>query len=140
MPHPLAARRTVIAGIALLAAVASGACTAGSDASIAADATAPPPLSAAGGSVTTPDAAVAAVIAAEPRFAGIGPKDPQLIGQSKWYEVAPASGVGAFVVEHDDRLGRLPERLHREAHLDLRRRSRRRRAPHLGRWIPGPQR
>lgn len=49
-------------------------------------------------SVTTPEAAVAQVIAAEKRLTGIAPKNPDAIGQSAWYEVAPASGVGAFVV------------------------------------------
>ena len=49
-------------------------------------------------SVTTPEAAVAQVIAAEPRLTGIAPHNPDAIGQSAWYEVAPASGVGAFVV------------------------------------------
>jgi hypothetical protein len=48
--------------------------------------------------ITTPEAAMAAVVAAEPRFAGIGPREPGLIGQSAWYEAKPASGVGAFVV------------------------------------------
>ncbi len=48
--------------------------------------------------VTTPEGAVAAVIATEPRLTGIGPLDPELIGQSSWYEVTPASGVGAFLV------------------------------------------
>jgi hypothetical protein len=52
---------------------------------------APPP-------VTTAEEAVAAVLAQEPRLAGIGPRDPELIGQSAWYEVMPASGVGAFLV------------------------------------------
>ena len=47
----------------------------------------------------TPAEAVAAVVAHDPRFAGIGPYDPNLIGQSSWYKVMPASGVGAFVVE-----------------------------------------
>jgi hypothetical protein len=50
------------------------------------------------GPVTTQADAVARVIAAEPRFARIGPRDPSLIGQSSWYEVVPASGVGAFLV------------------------------------------
>ena len=50
------------------------------------------------GPVTTPEAAVAAVIAHEPRLSGIGPLDLELIGQSSWYEVMPASGVGAFLV------------------------------------------
>lgn len=51
------------------------------------------------GPVTTPEEAVAAVIAREPRLTGIGPLDQNLIGQSSWYEVQPASGVGAFLVK-----------------------------------------
>ncbi len=47
----------------------------------------------------TPEEALAAVIAKEPRFAGIGPYQADMIGQSAWYKVTPASGVGAFVVE-----------------------------------------
>jgi len=60
-----------------------------------------PPASVAPSSapVTTPEAAVAAVIAHEPRLAGIGPLDTELIGQASWYEVKPASGVGAFIVD-----------------------------------------
>jgi hypothetical protein len=38
------------------------------------------------------------VVSFEPRFAGIDAKDPDMIGQSAWYEVKPASGVGAFLV------------------------------------------
>jgi hypothetical protein len=34
--------------------------------------------------------AVARVLAQDPRFAGVGPQDPNLIGQSAWYEVSPA--------------------------------------------------
>ena len=37
-------------------------------------------------------------IATEPRLAGIQPLDTGLIGQSSWYTVEPASGVGAFIV------------------------------------------
>lgn len=48
--------------------------------------------------VVTEDDAVQAVIAHEPRLAGIGRRDDTLIGQAAWYEVAQASGVGAFVV------------------------------------------
>jgi hypothetical protein len=48
--------------------------------------------------VTTAAEAVARVIALEPRLTGIAPRDPGLIGQAAWYEVTPASGVGAFVV------------------------------------------
>ena len=51
-----------------------------------------------GPAVTTPAHAVARVIATEPRLTGIQPFDTGLIGQSSWYTVEPASGVGAFVV------------------------------------------
>lgn len=42
--------------------------------------------------------AVARVIASEPRLTGIAAFDSALIGQSSWYTVTPASGVGAFLV------------------------------------------
>lgn len=48
--------------------------------------------------ITKPEQAVARVILAEPRLTGITAFDPNLIGQSSWYKVAPASGGGAFVV------------------------------------------
>jgi hypothetical protein len=51
------------------------------------------------GPVTSPADAVARVVGREPRLAGIKPFDSGLIGQSSWYTVEPASGVGAFVVE-----------------------------------------
>lgn len=51
------------------------------------------------GTVDTPEEAVAAVVAFEPRFEGITPVMPDVIGQSSWYTVIPASGVGAFIVE-----------------------------------------
>lgn len=57
------------------------------------DATPPP------APVTTPQGAVAAVIAREPRLTGITELDPDLIGQGTYYEVHEASGVGAFVVK-----------------------------------------
>jgi hypothetical protein len=55
----------------------------------------PPPV---GGPITTPEQAVARIIQFEPRLAGITQRDPNAIGQASWYEVAPASGVGAFIV------------------------------------------
>jgi hypothetical protein len=67
------------------------ACAGGSSAS------APPPA-ASGAAVTTPGHAVDRVVATEPRLAGIRPFDTGLIGQSNWYTVEPASGVGAFLV------------------------------------------
>lgn len=48
--------------------------------------------------VTLPEQAVARVIASEPRLTGIAPFDTGLIGQSSWYTVQQASGVGAFIV------------------------------------------
>ena len=58
--------------------------------------TAVPPSAA--GPVVTAEDAVARVVIEEPRFTGIAARDPILIGQSSWYEVKPASGVGAFIV------------------------------------------
>ena len=51
------------------------------------------------GVVDTPEEAVAAVVAFDPRFEGITPVLPDAIGQSSWYTVLPASGVGAYIVE-----------------------------------------
>lgn len=86
----------LIALVAVLALVA--AC--GGAASTAAPSSSPPASGAPiGGTVDTPEEALAAVIAKEPRFAGIGPYQADMIGQSAWYKVTPASGVGAFVVE-----------------------------------------
>jgi hypothetical protein len=48
--------------------------------------------------VRTPADALARVLGREPRLAGIQPFDSGLIGQSSWYTVEAASGVGAFVV------------------------------------------
>lgn len=77
-------------GLVLAAAVALGACAGG------ASTTAPsPPV---GDGVNTPQEAVGRVFAAEPRLAGTQPFDTGMIGQSSWYTVEPASGVGAYVV------------------------------------------
>ena len=51
-----------------------------------------------GALVTLPGQAVARVVASEPRLTGIRAFDTGLIGQSSWYTVEPASGVGAFLV------------------------------------------
>jgi len=47
--------------------------------------------------VTTPDAAAALVIASDPWFAGIGKRDPNMIGACCWY-TATAAGDGSFQV------------------------------------------
>lgn len=85
--------RLVLSAIVLLATVA--AC---SSAPTQSSPTQPSPTLV-GGLVTTPQQAIAAVVAHDPRFATVGPYRPDLIGQSAWYKVTPASGVGAFVVE-----------------------------------------
>jgi hypothetical protein len=85
---------------ALLLAIVSVAALVGACASSAAPSSSPAPSSPPfEGTVDTPEEAVAAVVAFEPRFAGIGPVDPDVIGQSSWYTVTPASGVGAYIVE-----------------------------------------
>jgi hypothetical protein len=43
--------------------------------------------------------AVARVVALDPRFAGLGPRDPGLVGQGSWYEVAPAASGWNVTVE-----------------------------------------
>ncbi|HXG39870.1 MAG TPA: hypothetical protein VNJ28_02915 [Candidatus Limnocylindrales bacterium] len=52
------------------------------------DASAAPPGSAPG-RVTSPEEAIAAVKALEPRFASLGPPDPGLIGQAHWIAAEP---------------------------------------------------
>jgi len=75
--------------IALIAALAA-ACAGAASGSLPAPTSRTP--------VTTPEQAIARVVAAEPRLSGIAPFDTGLIGQSSWYTVEAASGVGAFVV------------------------------------------
>jgi hypothetical protein len=89
MSRPVIQIVLVVAAVLTLAACGAGASPSGSVA---------PSVLPAGGLVTTEADAVARVIAYEPRFTGIRPRDPGMIGQSSWYEVAPASGVGAFIV------------------------------------------
>lgn len=76
-----------------VAAIMVGACGGSASASSPASPSAP-----IGGPVRTESDAVARVIASEPKFSGITARDPDLIGQAAWYEVTPASGVGAFLV------------------------------------------
>ena len=97
-------RTTLLAMIALTLLVAG--CTGAARTPTGTPTVAPPPTGASPGAsptpipvaVTTPEQAVARVILAEKRLTGIAPFDANLIGQASWYTVAPASGVGAFVV------------------------------------------
>jgi hypothetical protein len=81
-----------ILAVALVVLV-TAACGAGAPASSPGSAT-----PTAGGPVLTEADAVARVVAVEPRFSGVTARDPDLIGQGAWYEVTPASGVGAYLV------------------------------------------
>ena len=95
-------RPVVLALVVVAIAAACGA--GGTPGSASAPTTSASPISSAmpspdGGPVVTPEAAVAAVVAHEPRFSGITARDPDAIGQASWYEVMPASGVGAFLVK-----------------------------------------
>lgn len=45
------------------------------------------------GPVTSAEDALARLLAAEPRLTGMGPRDPELIGQSAWYEVSALDGA-----------------------------------------------
>ncbi len=98
--HPRTFARPLLLVFVALALVACSSAASSGSPSPSSGGPSDPPTPSGGviGPVTTGEQAVAAVVAANPQFAGIGPKDPNLIGQSKWYEVAPASGVGAFIV------------------------------------------
>ncbi len=48
--------------------------------------------------ITSPEEAAKLVLRSDPRFAGIGPRDPNLIGQANWYEVTTADAAYQVVV------------------------------------------
>jgi hypothetical protein len=92
-PHRPVPRR--LAGtVVALAILAAGCAAAGSPGPSAPGSSTPAPST---GATLSQAQAIAAVLAADPQFAGIGPLDPNLIGQSAWYEVSPAT-VGWRVV------------------------------------------
>lgn len=76
--------------LVLIAAACGGAASPGPSGSPAPGKTPAP-----SGSLTA-DEAVALVLASDARFTGIGPKDPNLIGQGSWYEAGP--GTTGFTV------------------------------------------
>jgi len=102
MTRRLATPLSLLAGALLVAACSAsgGASAAPSDATAPSvdPGSSPTPSLELVGPVTTPEEAWAAVVAAESRFADVQPLDPDMIGQSAWYEVEPASGVGAYIV------------------------------------------
>ena len=90
-------RTLLLAGVAVSAIVT--ACAGTPAASAPASSSPPSAAPTSDGLVDTPEEAIAAVVAHDPRFAGVEPYRADLIGQSAWYKVMPASGVGAFVVQ-----------------------------------------
>lgn len=94
--------RPALAAIVLALGVVTAACS-GAGLTSSPGASAPPPSPnpvASPTPVTSPISgadAVARVLALQPRFAGIGPLDPNMIGQSAWYEVSPGT-VGWRVI------------------------------------------
>ena len=82
--------RAVLVSIAIMAVLVAG-CAGGA----ASQSPSPSPAPTA---ILTPEAALSRVISTEKRLTGITQRNVDLIGQASWYEVAPASGVGAFVV------------------------------------------
>ena len=85
--------------LALVSALLGAGCSGGAAPSATRDASSvPSPAPSVGGPVRTEADAVARVVEHEPRFTGIRARDPNLIGQSAWYDVAAASGVGAYIV------------------------------------------
>jgi hypothetical protein len=82
--------------VALLVGLAAAGCggtaaPASAPPASASPASTPSPSATPGGASLTEAQAVALVLAQDPRFARIGPTDPNLIGQSAWYEVSPAA-------------------------------------------------
>jgi hypothetical protein len=89
------APRPVLMLLATIVVMALAACAAGPTATGNAG---PSPSPSSGGPVTSREQAVERVIQVEPRLTGIGQHDPDMIGQSSWFEVVPGSGVAAFIV------------------------------------------
>lgn len=104
MRTKLATPRPRVASALLVAALVLGACSAGTGggssslpsgsptASAAPTASSAPSSSAPGaGAIKTAEDAFRAVQARSPWFDGLGPKDPQLIGQAGWWEAKPSA-------------------------------------------------
>ncbi len=107
MPRRFALAPALLAAVALIAACTGGTGTPGAGTPgtgtppagtppAGTPGTGTPPAGTPGSSPTpslpfidSPAAAARLVAATMPMFAGIGPKDPNLIGQSSWYEAAP---------------------------------------------------
>jgi hypothetical protein len=87
-PLPLVRRLPITLVTLLAAAVLVVACGAASSSPLP-GASPAPGASGGPGPVTSAEQAAALALAQDPRFAGIGPLDPNVIGQAAWYEVSP---------------------------------------------------
>jgi hypothetical protein len=87
-------RRLLTLPLTMLAIVALAACNTGASGSSSPSASpgASAGASGAAGPIDTAEQAAAVVLALDPRFAAIKPKDPELIGQSAWYTVDAGPG------------------------------------------------
>ncbi len=83
---PLAA----LVGAAILVAACAGAAGTATPPAASSPVTSPAASPTVGAALSEQEA-IAKVLAQDPGFAGIGPLNPDLIGQSAWYEVSPAT-------------------------------------------------
>ena len=93
--------RVPVWGVVLALTVVVAACTAGAGSSASTGSPDEPGTSASiglEGPILTPEEAFAKVVAVDPRFAGIEPLDPEMIGQARWYDAAPIDGGGYEVL------------------------------------------
>ncbi len=90
-----AARASRLLMVGLLVA----ACSAPSGGGSASPTQAPLPTPTPAASSLTALEAAAIVVAQDPRFAGISPRDPSMVGQGSWYEVAPSASGWSVTVQ-----------------------------------------
>ncbi len=83
----------------LLIAVLVAACSAPAGGSPFPATQAPPATPTALASALTAADAAALVVAGDPRFAGIGPRDAGMVGQGSWYEVEPSGSGWSVTVQ-----------------------------------------
>ena len=87
-----------ILALAAAALIALGCAGSGTSSSAPASSPSASPAPSLGSPIRSEADAVARVVEHDPRFTGIRARDPGLVGQAAWYDVAAASGVGAYIV------------------------------------------
>lgn len=83
----------------LIVALLLAACSAPAAGSPGAPTSTPAVTPTAPASAITASEAAAIVVALDARFAGIGPRDPGMVGQGSWYEVVPAASGWSVTVQ-----------------------------------------